>query len=212
MEWTKLEEMALLGMKAQNMSWKDIDEALPGKDLDEIKKKYKELYADAPANVKAKDGNGKEEEPKKEEEKDDKKDAEPEEVKDAEESKKEIPEDNTVAKENKPWKKNQKGSKAHKGKGKAKESKSENVTWEEAKPEKAKPGEIKGMMIAKATAEERGKGGELKSIDGHPVIFVDDDEELEFNEVSSRTMEYGRAQWRLTIAAASISLWPERAL
>ena len=189
MEWTRLEELALLGMKAQNMTWKEINEALPGKDLEDIKKKYKVLCADAPANVKAKDGSGKEEEPKKEKEKDDKKDAEPEEVKDAEESKKDVPEDNTVAKENKPWKKNQKGSKAQKGKGKAKESRFENVTWEESKPEKAKPEETKGMMIAKATAAEKGKGGELKSIDGHPVIFVDDDEELEFNEVSSRTME-----------------------
>ena len=170
--------MALLGMKARNMSWKEINEALPGKDMEDIKKKYRVLYADAPANVKPKDGDVKEES-KKEEEKDDKKEAKPDEAKDTEESKKETAEDNKLLKENTPGKRNQKGHKAQKGKGKAKEPKTEDVKGEEAKPQ-----ETKGMLIAKATAEEKGKGGELKSIDGHPVIFVDDDEELDFNEVS----------------------------
>ena len=171
-------------MKAQDMSWKEINEALPGKDLEDIKKKYRVLYADAPANVKPKDGEVKEESKKEEEKKDDKNEAKPDEAKDAEESKKETSEDNKPLKENNPWKRNQKGHKAQKGKGKAKEPKSENVNVEEAKPE-----ETKGMLIAKATAEEKGKGGELKSIDGHPVIFVDDDEELNFDEVSSRTFK-----------------------
>ena len=54
--------------------------------------------------------------------------------------------------------------------------------------EEAKPEEKMGTLKAKATAEERGKGGELKSIGGHPVIFVDDNEELEFDEVSLRMM------------------------
>ena len=178
MEWTRLEELALLGMKAQDMTWKEINEALPGKELEDIKKKYKVLYADAPANVKPKDGDVKQEEPKKEEEKKDDKEAKPDEAKGTEESKKEIPEDN------KPWKKNQKGQKGQKSKGKAKEPKPENVKVETVKPE-----ETKGMLIAKATAAEKGKGGELKSIEGHPVIFVDDDEELDFNEVSLRTYE-----------------------
>ena len=177
MEWTRIEELALLGMKAQDMSWKEINEALPGKDMEDIKKKYKVLYADAPANVKPKDGDVKQEESKKEEEKDDK-EAKPDEAKGTEESKKETSEDN------KPWKKNQKRQKAQKGKGKAKEPKPENVKVETAKPE-----ETKGMLIAKATAAEKGKGGELKSIEGHPVIFVDDDEELDFNEVSLSTSE-----------------------
>ena len=171
------------------MSWKEIDEALPGKDLEDIKKKYRVLYADAPANVKPKNGDVKEEESKKEEEKDNKKESKPDEAKDTEDSKKETPADDKPLKENNPWKKNQKGHKAQKGKGKAKESKPENVTGEKAKPEKTNAEEMKGMMIAKATAQEKGKGGELKSIDGHPVIFVDDDEELDFNEVSSRTLE-----------------------
>ena len=178
MEWTRIEQLALLGMKAQDMSWKQINEALPGKDMDDIKKKYKVLYADAPANVKPKDGDVKQDESKKEEEKKDDKETKPDEVKGTEESKKETSEDN------KPWKKNQKGQKAQKGKGKAREPKPENVKVETTKPE-----ETKGMLIAKATAAERGKGGELKSIEGHPVIFVDDDEELDFNEVSLSTSE-----------------------
>ena len=164
------------------MTWGEINEALPGKDLEAIKKKYKVLYADAPASVKPKDGDVKQES-KKEEEKRDDKEARSDEVK------KETSDDDKSFKENKPWKKNQKGDKTQKGKGKAKESKPENVT-SEVKSQEAKPEETKGMLIAKATAGERGKGGELKSIDGHPVIFVDDDEELDFNEVSLRISEW----------------------
>ena len=160
------------------MTWKEINEALPGKDMEDIKKKYKVLYADAPANVKPKNGDPKQEESKKEEENKEDKEAKPDEAKATEESKKDTSEDN------KPWKKNQKGQKARKGKGKAKEPKPENDKVEEAKPE-----ETKGMLIAKATAVEKGKGGELKSIEGHPVIFVDDDEELDFDEVSLSTSE-----------------------
>ena len=171
------------------MSWKEINEALPGKDLEDIKKKYRVLNADAPANVKPKDGDVKEESKKEEEKKDDKKEAKPDEAKATEESKNEKSDDNELLKENNPWKKNQKGYKAQKGKGKAKEPKPEDVKPEEGKSEQAKPEEIKGMLVAKATAVEKGKGGELKSIDGHPVIFVDDDEELDFNEVSLRTLE-----------------------
>lgn len=171
------------------MSWKEINEALPGKDMEDIKKKYRVLYADAPANVKPKDGDVKEESKKEEEKKDDKKEAKPDEAKATEESKKEKSDDNEILKENTPWKKNQKGYKAQKGKGKAKEPKPECLKPEEVKSEQAKPEELKGMLIAKATAVEKGKGGELKSIDGHPVIFVDDDEELDFNEVCLRTLE-----------------------
>ena len=177
-------------MKAQDMSWKEIKDALPGKDLEDIKKKYKVLYADAPAKVKPKDGDVNEESTK-EEKKDDNMGVKPDEAKDTEEGKTEVSEDNKVLKENKPWKRDQKGYKAQKGKGKAKESKSQDVTLEDAKSEKIKPEETKGMLTAKATAEEKGKGGELKSIDGHPVIFVDDDEELDFNEVGLMTLEGG---------------------
>ena len=151
--------MALLGMKAQGMTWKEIDEALPGKELGDIKKKYKELYVDAPANVKPKEADSKKEEAKKGEGK-------------AEEESKENVEVKKAGKEGKQGKKFQKGQK---GTGKAEEA-----------PEEAKPEETKGILKAKATAEEKGMGGELKSIHGHPVIFVDDDEELDFNEVSSR--------------------------
>ena len=175
-------------MKAQDMSWKEINDALPGKDLEDIKKKYKVLYADAPAKVKPKDGDVNEES-KNEEKKDDNQEGKADEGKDTEESKKEVSEDNKVIKDNKPWKRDQKGYKAQKGKGKAKESKSQDTKLEDAKSEKIKPKDAKGMLIAKATAAEKGKGGELKSIDGHPVIFVDDDEELDFNEVSLKTSD-----------------------
>ena len=67
-------------------------------------------------------------------------------------------------------------------------------------------------MKAKATAEEKGKGGELKSIDGHPVIFVDDDEELEFHEVSPRILEGGWLRSILISGVASVPLCAQRAL
>ena len=189
----KLEELALLGMKAQNMSWKEIDEALPGKDLEDIKKKCTQLYVDALANVKEEDAK-KEEAKQEEEKKDDKQEAKPDEAKDAEVDKteksgdkKNLKEDNPW--ESNPWKKNWKGRKGQKGKGKAAEAKPEENKSDEVKLEEAKPEETKGTLKAKATAEEKGKGGDLKSIEGHPVIFVDDDEELDFNEVSPRTFE-----------------------
>ena len=162
------------------MSWKEIGEALPGKDTEDIKKKYRELYVDAPANVKPKEGDGNQEGKKDEK----KEEAKPDEAKAAEVSKTEKAEGKKGEKE---WKKSQKSSKAQKGKGKAAEAKPEEVQPEEDKQEKPK-----GILIAKATAEEKGKGGELKSIHGHPVIFVDDDEELDFNEVSQSPKESGQ--------------------
>lgn len=171
--------MGLLGMKALNMTWKEIGEALPGKEMEEIKKKYRELYIGAPAKVKPRE-EGKKEEVKPEEKKEEKKEeAKVDQAKAAEESKKENADGKRSGNEGKPWKKPQKGQKGQKGKGKAEETKPEEVKVGEAKPE-----ETKGILKAKATAEEKGKGGELKSINGHPVIFVDDDEELEFEEVS----------------------------
>ena len=183
--WKRLEELALLGMKAQNMNWKEIGEALPGKDMDDIKKKYRELYVDAPASVKPKEGEVKTEEAKKDEEKkeEETQEAKTDEAKAGEESKKEKPEDKKPKKDSKQSKKSQKESKAQKGKGKTEDAKPEEVEPEEAKPE-----ETKGILKAKATAEEKGKGGELKSINGHPVIFVDDDEEINFDEVSPTMM------------------------
>lgn len=159
------------------MSWKEIVEALPGKDMEDIKKKYRELYVDAPANVKPKEGDGNQE-GKKEEKRDE---TNPDEAKAAEGSKTEKAEGKKVGKE---WKKVQKSSKAQKGKGKAVEAKAEEVKPEEDRQEKPK-----GILIAKATAGEKGKGGELKSIHGHPVIFVDDKEELDFDEVSPSIKE-----------------------
>lgn len=164
-------------MKAQDMSWKEIGEALPGKDMEDIKKKYRELYVDVPANVKPKEGDGNQE-GKKEEKRDE---TNPDEAKAAEGSKTEKAEGKKVGKE---WKKGQKGSKVQKGKGKAIEAKPEEVKPEEDRQEKPK-----GILIAKARAEEKGKGGELKSIHGHPVIFVDDNEELDFDEVSPSIKE-----------------------
>ena len=165
-------------MKAQDMSWKEIGEALPGKDMEDIKKKYRELYIDAPANFKPKEGDGNPWEGKKDEKKEE---AKPDEAKAAEGSKTEKAEGKKVGKE---WKKSQKGSKAQKGKGGAVEAK-----LEEVKPEEDKQEKPKGTLIAKATAEEKCKGGELKSINGHPVIFVDDEEELGFDEVSPSTKD-----------------------
>ena len=158
------------------MSWKEIGGALPGKDMEDIKKKYRELYVDAPANVKSKEGDGNQE--GKEEKRDE---TNPDEAKAAEGSKTEKAEGKKVGKE---WKKGQKSSKAQKGKGKAVEAKPEAVKPEEDRQEKPK-----GILIAKATAAEKGKGGELKSIHGHPVIFVDDNEELDFDEVSPSIKE-----------------------
>ncbi len=163
-------------MKAKDMSWKEIGEALPGKDLENIKKKYKELYVDVPANVKPKEAESKKEETKEEEKTEEKKEV----AKATEESK--VAEDKKGGKvgkqENKYHWKSQKGQK---GKGKAEAAKPEENKAEEAKSEGTK-----GILKAKATVEEKGKGGELRSIDGHPIIFVDDDEELEFDEVGPR--------------------------
>ena len=99
--------MALLGMKAQNMSWTEIDEALPGKEMEDIKDKYRELYIDAPSSVKPKEGDDKQEKANKEEEKTDeqKGEAKTEEVKAAREGK-----------SGKEWKRNLKGYKAQKSK------------------------------------------------------------------------------------------------
>lgn len=185
-EWTRLEELALLGMKAEDMTWKEIGEMLPGKDVENIKKKYRELYVAAPASVKPKEGDGKNEEAEKEEErKDGKEEVKTDEAKTVEESKKEKSQDRKPRKESRQGRKSHKEYKAQKGKGKADYEKSEEV-----KPEEGKSEETKGILKAKATAIEKGKGGELKSINGHPVIFVDDDEELDFNEVSPRILEW----------------------
>ena len=180
------------------MTWTEIDEALPGKEMEDIKRKYRELYIDAPSSVKPKEGDGKQEEAKKEEEKTDEK---------KEEAKTDEGKAAREVKSGKEWKRNQKGYKAQKAKVKAEE-----VKPEEAKPEEANPGESKGILKAKATAEEKGMGGELKSIDGHPVIFVDDDEELEFHEVSPRILEGGWLRSRLIFDAASVPIWAQRAL
>lgn len=207
--------MGLLGMKALNKSWKEISEVLAGKDEDDIKKKYRELYVDAPASIKPKKAEAKKKEAKKEtedkkeekkeEEKEEKKEGEKEEEKEEkkdeakEEKKDEAENDEAKAgderkkitgggkkggKEGKQGKKGQRGQKGQQGKEKAEEAKPEEVKVEEAKPK-----ENDGILKAKVTAGEKGKGGELKSINGHPVIFVDDDEELEFEEVSTRVRQ-----------------------
>ena len=205
-EWTKIEEMGLIGAKALNKTWKEISAALPGKNLEDIKKKYRELYVDAPANVKPKEAEGKKEETKETEENGDTKEGEKEEAKvegkdeKVEEKKEEKSEDvekdeakaagetkkdseggKKWGKAGKHGKKGQKGQKVQKGKETTEEAK-----VEEAKVEEAKSDEKKGILKAKATTEEKGKGGELKWIQGHPVIFVDDDEELDYEEVSLR--------------------------
>ncbi|KAM0799811.1 hypothetical protein BDR22DRAFT_963617 [Usnea florida] len=201
-EWTKIEEMGLLGAKALNKTWKEISEALPGKNLEEIKKKYRELYVDAPANIKPKEVEGKKEETKETEENGEKKDEGKEEGKDekkeekkeekeeksedvekdaakaAEEIKKDSKSGKKYGKAVKHGKKGQKGQKIQKGKETTEEPKAE-----EAKGEEGKPEEKKGILKAKATNEEKGKGGDLKWIYGHPVIFVDDNEELEYEEL-----------------------------
>ena len=176
------------------MSWKETNEALPGKSLEDIKKKYQKLYTDAPAASKPweaqakKDEMKKETEKNKEEKKDERKDeAKGDEAKAAEESKKRSGNDKKDGKEGKQGKKGQKGQKGQKGKVTAEEAKPEEVKVEGIKAE-----EKKGSLKARATAGESGKGGELKSINGHPVIFVDDDEELDFEEVSLRVMRVFR--------------------
>lgn len=232
--------MGLLGMKALNKSWKEISEVLAGKDEDDIKKKYRELYVDAPASIKPKKAEAKKKEAKKEtednkeekkeEEKEEKKEEEKEEKKEEkkdeakEEKKDEAKNDEAKAgderkkitgggkkggKEGKQGKKGQRGQKGQQGqqgKEKAEEAKPEEVKVEEVKPE-----ENDGTLKAKVTAGEKGKGGELKSINGHPVIFVDDDEELEFEEVSMRVKQPS-VGLRLMFAIAAVSLWPQRAL
>ena len=168
-------------MKAQDMTWKEIDEALPGKDLEEIKKKYRQLYVDAPAAVKPKEAEAKREKTKKtEDNKENEKGEKNEEVNSGEANVVE-----TSKKGDKEGKQGKKGQKGQKSKGKADEVKLERAKHEEAKVEEAKPGEKKGNFKAKATAREKGKGGNLASIDGHPVIFVDDNDELNLEEVSS---------------------------
>ena len=185
------------------MSWKEIGEALPGKDMEDIKKKYRELYVVAPANVKQKETEARKEETKKDENNKEEKKEKNEEVAKSDEAKaaeasKESGDGKKGGKEGKQAKKGQKGQKEQKGTEKAKEAKVEQAKPEEAKVEQAKPEEAKeeeakpdtktGILKAKATKGEKGKGGELKSINGHPVIFVDDNEELEFDEVSLRVM------------------------
>lgn len=192
--------MALLGMKAQNMTWKEIGEALPAKNMEDIKRRYRELYVDAPANVKPKEA-----EAKKGETTEDNKEEEKEEAK-GDEAKKGSGDGKKGSKEGKQGKKGLKGQKGQKGKEKAEEGKPEDAKVEEAKTE-----EKKGTLKAKATAEEKGKGGKLKSIDGHPIIFVDDDEELDYEEVSLRVVRY-YVGLRLMFAIASAPLYSQRAL
>ncbi len=171
-------------MKAKDMNWKEIDEALPGKDLEEIKKKYKQLYVDAPAAVKPKEAEAKMEKTKKtENNKENKKDEKNEEANSGEANIAETSKQG--GNEGKQGKKGQKGQKGQKGKGKADEGQAKQ---EEIKVEEAKPEEKKATYKAKGTAKEKGKGGNLASIDGHPVIFVDDNDELSLDEVSSMMM------------------------
>lgn len=193
------------------MNWKEIGEALPGKNEEDIKKKYRELYVGAPANVKPKEAEAKKEETTKEtadhkeakQEEKKEEGAKSDEAKTSEESKKK------GAKEGKQGKKGQKGQKGQKG-PKSKE-KAEQAKPEESKVEEAKMKEKQGILKAKATAGEMDKGGELKSINGHPVIFVDDDEELEFEEVSLGMM-WSFMALRLMLAIDSVPLWPQCAL
>lgn len=167
------------------MTWKEIEEMLPGKDVENIEKKYRELYVPAPSSVKPMEGDGENENAKKEEEtKDGKEEVKTVEAKPVEERVEKKSEDRKSRKEVKRGKKSHKEYKAQKGKGKAACEKSE-----EAKSE-GRPAEIKGILKAKATATEKGKDGELKSINGHPIIFVDDDGELDFDEVSPRILKW----------------------
>ncbi|KAL9614077.1 MAG: hypothetical protein Q9167_001431 [Letrouitia subvulpina] len=48
--WTPLEDAALLGLKAQNKSWKEIGEIILGRDKDELRNRYKELNPNATAD------------------------------------------------------------------------------------------------------------------------------------------------------------------
>lgn len=212
--------MGLLGMKALNMSWKEIGEALPTKDMEDIKKKYRELYVDLPANIKPKETEVQKEETKRETEdneddqKEDRKEDKKEDEKEAKSNERKAPEGNKKgagdgkegSKGGKRGKKGQKGQKGQKGKEKVEEAKPEEAIVEEARPE-----ERKGVLKAKATAGEMGKDGDLKSIHGHPVIFVDDKEELDFEEVTLRMMR-SFVRLRLMSAIASVPLWPQRAL
>ena len=52
--WTTVEDAALLGLKAQGRSWKEISETFAGKDLEAIKERYRLLYDLAPAEAKRK--------------------------------------------------------------------------------------------------------------------------------------------------------------
>ncbi len=58
--WTVVEDAALLGLKAQRKSWKEISETMAGKDLEAIKERYRLLYDLAPAEVKSKEAEAKE--------------------------------------------------------------------------------------------------------------------------------------------------------
>lgn len=48
--WTPLEDAALLGLKAQNKSWKEIGEIILGRDKDELLNRYKELSPNTTAD------------------------------------------------------------------------------------------------------------------------------------------------------------------
>ena len=50
--WTAVEDAALLGLKAQRRSWKEISEMFAGRDLEAIKERYRFLYDLAPAEAK----------------------------------------------------------------------------------------------------------------------------------------------------------------
>ena len=58
--WTLVEDAALLGLKAQRKSWKEISETMAGKDLEAIKERYRLLYDLAPAEVKKEEAEAKE--------------------------------------------------------------------------------------------------------------------------------------------------------
>lgn len=47
MTWTTLEDNALIGMKAQGKSWKEIHDALPTKSKSDLKQRFKELSTNA---------------------------------------------------------------------------------------------------------------------------------------------------------------------
>ena len=58
--WTAVEDAALLGLKAQRRSWKEISEMFASRDLEAIKERYRFLYDLAPAEAKieAKEADG----------------------------------------------------------------------------------------------------------------------------------------------------------